>query len=93
MRATLNKQTVQTLSTGTQVDERVDKSEKTVSTGDGSGDHDRFAHYVNKVALTKSALTGKAVIALCGKKWVPTRDAQRYPVCPSCREIYEKLEA
>ena len=29
---------------------------------------------------------GKPVKALCGKKWVPSRDPKRYPVCPTCRE-------
>ncbi len=74
----------------TQVEERTDTTLDT-STTSGSGDHDRFAHYVNKVKLTESAVSGKAVVALCGKKWVPTRDAQQYPVCPTCKEIYAKL--
>ena len=55
------------------------------------GDHDRFAHYVKKDKILKSALSGKPVIALCGKKWVPGRDPEKFPVCPTCKEIYEKL--
>jgi len=57
------------------------------------GDHDRFSHYVNKTALTRSAVSGEAVVALCGKKWVPTRDGERYPVCPACKEIYAGLRS
>jgi hypothetical protein len=57
------------------------------------GDHERFAHYVDKVEMTKSAVTGKPVTALCGKKWVPSRDPQRFPVCPDCKKIYEALKA
>ncbi|WP_419931812.1 DUF3039 domain-containing protein [Candidatus Poriferisodalis sp.] len=57
------------------------------------GDHDRFSHYVNKTALTRSAVSGEAVVALCGKKWVPTRDGERYPVCPACKEIYAALRS
>ncbi|HCB33632.1 MAG TPA: DUF3039 domain-containing protein [Acidimicrobiaceae bacterium] len=57
----------------------------------GDGDHDRFAHYVDKVDMTRSAVTGEAVVALCGKKWVPTRDAENYPICPACREVYARL--
>lgn len=56
-----------------------------------SGDHDRFSHYVQKEKILQSALSGKPVIALCGKVWVPGRDPQKFPVCPSCKEIYEKL--
>jgi hypothetical protein len=56
------------------------------------GDHERFSHYANKNAITESALTGKPVRALCGKLWVPGRDPQKFPVCPTCREIYDKLK-
>jgi hypothetical protein len=31
------------------------------------------------------------VTALCGKVWVPGRDPQKFPVCPTCKEIYEGL--
>jgi hypothetical protein len=55
------------------------------------GDHDRYSHYVKKDKILKSALSGKPVIALCGKVWVPGRDPEKFPVCPSCKEIYEKL--
>lgn len=61
-----------------------------LSHGDG-GDHERFAHYVQKDKITESAVTGTPVIALCGKVWVPNRDPKRYPVCPECKEIYESL--
>jgi Protein of unknown function (DUF3039) len=63
-----------------------------LSHGDG-GDHERFAHYVQKEKITESAVTGTPVIALCGKVWVPNRDPKRYPVCPACKEIYESLPA
>ncbi len=55
------------------------------------GDHDRFSHYVQKEKILESALSGKPVIALCGKVWTPGRDPQKFPVCPSCKEIYESL--
>lgn len=55
------------------------------------GDHERFAHYVRKEKILESALSGEPVIALCGKVWVPGRDPQRFPVCPTCKEIYQGL--
>ena len=55
------------------------------------GDHERFAHYVRKEKILDSALSGKPVIALCGKVWVPGRDPNKFPVCPVCKEIYEGL--
>ena len=57
----------------------------------GDGDHERFAHYVRKEKILESALSGDAVRALCGKKWIPTRDPSRFPVCPTCKDIYESL--
>lgn len=56
------------------------------------GDHERFAHYVQKDKIMESALTGKPVIALCGKVWVPNRDPEKFPVCPECKKIYDQLK-
>ena len=66
------------------IQERVEEQED-------DGGHDRFAHYIKKEKIVESAVTGKAVRALCGKKWVPSRDPQKYPVCPVCKEIFEGL--
>ena len=56
------------------------------------GDHERFSHYVKKEKILESAITGKPVRALCGKKWTPGRDPEKFPVCPTCKEIYESLQ-
>ena len=71
---------------GTRLDE---DTRPTLSTGDG--DRERFAHYVQKDGLMDSAVNGTPMVALCGKVWVPSRDPQRFPVCPECKEIYESL--
>jgi hypothetical protein len=76
------------VSTGSDVREDT-RTRPEQSTGDG--DHERFAHYVDKDKIVESAVTGIPVIALCGKRWVPNRDPSRFPVCPECREIYESL--
>lgn len=57
------------------------------------GDHERFSHYVKKDKIMESALSGKPVKALCGKKWTPGRDPEKFPVCPTCKEIYEKMRS
>lgn len=67
-------------------------------------DHERFTHIVLEgytpkdgefVALDNSVVGGMInatpVRALCGKVWVPGRDPQKYPICPTCREIAESL--
>jgi hypothetical protein len=56
------------------------------------GDHERFSHYVPKDKLTEAMVMGTPVVALCGKVWVPSRDPERFPVCPECKEIWESLE-
>ena len=70
----------------TSVLERTESSEQVEP-----GDHERFAHYVRKNKVMESAMTGKPVIALCGKVWVPGRDPNKFPVCPICQEIYNGL--
>ena len=55
------------------------------------GDGDRFAHFVRKDRIDHSLITGQPVVALCGKVWVPTRDASRYPVCPQCKALRDGM--
>ncbi|MDQ0423994.1 DUF3039 domain-containing protein [Cellulomonas iranensis] len=71
---------------GTSVLERTESQEQVEP-----GDHERFAHYVRKEKIMESAMSGKPVVALCGKVWVPGRDPNKFPVCPVCKEIYEGL--
>lgn len=65
--------------------------EPTPQVSNGDGDHERYAHYVQKDKIMASALEGTPVVALCGKVWVPGRDPKKYPVCPMCKEIYESM--
>lgn len=70
--------------TGTQLEERVDYRLD-------DGDHERFSHYVPRDKLMEAMVNGTPVRALCGKLWVPSRDPERFPVCPQCKEIHEAL--
>jgi hypothetical protein len=65
--------------------------EEVAQTQVSDGDHERFAHYVQKDKIVESAVLGTPVIALCGKVWVPNRDPGKFPVCPECKEIYESI--
>ena len=56
------------------------------------GDHERFSHYVEKDKLTEAMVMGPPVVALCGKVWVPSRDPERFPVCPECKETWEGMK-
>ncbi len=53
------------------------------------GDHERFSHYARKDKIMEAMVMGTPCVALCGKVWVPSRDPQKFPVCPTCKEIFE----
>lgn len=55
------------------------------------GDHEKFSHYVPKDKLMDAMVNGTPVVALCGKVWTPSRDPEKFPVCPECKEIWEGL--
>ncbi len=69
----------------------VDLEERTDVRTTDEGDHEKFSHYVPKDELTEAMIMGLPVVALCGKVWVPTRDPERFPVCPECKEIWESM--
>ena len=56
------------------------------------GDEERFSHYVPTAKLTEAMVTGTPVVALCGKIWVPSRNPERFPVCPLCKEIWQSMQ-
>lgn len=57
------------------------------------GDESRYAHIIRKSDEMRGYVNGEVVTALCGKKWVPSRDPQKYPVCPRCAEIMGQINA
>lgn len=40
----------------------------------------------------EAMVNGTPVVALCGKVWVPSRNPERFPVCPTCKEIWESMK-
>jgi len=56
------------------------------------GDEERFSHYVPKGKLMEAMVNGTPVVALCGKVWVPTHNPEKYPVCPTCKQIWDSLK-
>ena len=56
------------------------------------GDEERFSHFVAKAKLTEAMVMGTPVVALCGKVWVPSRNPDNFPVCPTCKEIWESMK-
>lgn len=57
-----------------------------------AGDHDRFKHYVPADQIADAIILGTPLTALCGKKWVPSADPERFPLCPACKQAWEELD-
>jgi hypothetical protein len=55
---------------------------------DGAGD---VAHYARKDDIVRAAVDGGLVTALCGVKFQPVRDPQRFPVCQPCATLLEQF--
>lgn len=81
----------QTPGLGTDVLEDTRADERTRTTD--NGDHERLSHYVPKDKLMEAMVNGTPVVALCGKVWIPSRDPQKFPVCPDCKEIWDSMRA
>jgi hypothetical protein len=73
------------LGSGAQTDEEV-------RTYTEDGDHERYAHYAPADEVTYAIIEGVPIMALCGKIWIPNRDPKKFPVCPTCKEIYEGMD-
>ena len=53
----------------------------------------RFAHLIigGEDAILAARINGTFVIAICGKRFKPSRDPKQYPPCPDCKEIEKQL--
>jgi len=68
-------------------EQRTDVRPDDTNTG-GPGD---VAHYARKEEVTRAAIEGGFVTALCGVKFQPVRDPSRFPVCRPCARLLEQL--
>lgn len=51
----------------------------------------RLSHYARKNDIARGRETGAEVTALCGQRWIPTENPEKYPLCSTCEEIFESL--
>ena len=68
----------------------LEKPDTTVASTD-MGDHEKLSHYVSKTAWERAYVFGDTVTALCGKKWKPSSNPERHPVCPECQEALDAI--
>lgn len=69
-------------------EQRTDPRTSDSDTG-GPGD---VAHYARKDEVTRAAVEGGLVTALCGVRFQPVRDPSRFPVCRVCARLLEQLD-
>lgn len=60
---------------------------------DVDGDTDVRSHFVRREDATRAYVTGEAIQALCGKRWVPSRDPDRFPMCDACESAMASMRA
>ena len=46
------------------------------------------SHLITKEDAMNGYINGVVITALCGHKFVPTRDPDRFPLCQKCIEIF-----
>jgi hypothetical protein len=55
------------------------------------GDSKKFSHYAEKNEVTEGYVLGTPVLAICGKIFIPSRDPNKFPICPICKKIADSL--
>lgn len=54
-------------------------------------DEPPFSHIVRKGDQMRAYIQGTPILALCGKRWVPSRDPEKYDICPTCTEVLNNI--
>jgi hypothetical protein len=59
-----------------------------------------FAHIVKTspgedaaAKVVEARIYGTPLEALCGHRWIPSRDPAKHPLCSRCKEVYELYRA
>lgn len=59
----------------------------------GTGSPDDLAHYARKEDIARAAVDGTLVVALCGVRFQPVRDPDRFPTCERCVALLGQIDA
>lgn len=51
----------------------------------------KVAHILEKDHVMRGYILGEVVTALCGHKFIPTRDPNLFPLCQKCKEILNSM--
>jgi hypothetical protein len=61
--------------------------------GDTGSGQPQVAHIVKRADATRGYIEGAEIEAICGERFIPSRDPERLPVCNACKLILERLRA
>lgn len=59
-----------------------------LSTGEGDN---QLSHIVRNEDQLDAYINGNAITALCGKRWIPHRDPEIFPLCQECQDKFESI--
>lgn len=54
-------------------------------------DEPKLAHIISKDDEMNGYFYGKEVQALCGHRFIPTRDPKKFPTCAACKEVLAQM--
>lgn len=52
-----------------------------------------YAHIIKRNDLMTGLIFGQEVEALCGKRWVPSREGTGLPVCQMCLDLNDAVDS
>lgn len=55
-------------------------------------DEGKVAHIVRKEDHMRGYVMGEEITALCGTRFIPSRDPERYPMCEACRQVLSAMQ-
>lgn len=66
------------------------RPEVRLTDGDESDDH---SHIGRAADVNRGYITGEPIEALCGRRFVPHRDPEQFPLCARCAEVLGQIKA
>lgn len=49
------------------------------------------SHIVSKDDVMNGYINGAVVVALCGHRFIPTRDPNNFPLCQACKDVVQNM--
>lgn len=66
--------------------------EPKISDPDTSEGDPRLSHLVSHESWYRGYTLGEMITALCGHRFIPSRDPEQYPLCQKCKEAAGRID-